>query len=102
MIAACSIMWSVIAAIGEMTALFPVQGPLFEFPCRFLDEGIGFAVGWMAWFAWVATLAAELVAVANLFTFSFPESYLREVGYPEKTLGWSTKGGWRQTRSLTY
>jgi amino acid transporter len=32
-----------------MTALFPVQGPLFEFPGRFLDEAVGYAVGWMAW-----------------------------------------------------
>jgi amino acid transporter len=49
MVVACTIMWSVIAALGEMTALFPVQGPLFEFPCRFIDESVGYAVGWMAW-----------------------------------------------------
>jgi hypothetical protein len=35
-------------------------------------------------FAWVTTIAAELVAVANLFTFNFPEEYLQNVGYPEK------------------
>jgi amino acid transporter len=46
---ACTVMWAVIAALGEMTALFPVQGPLFEFPGRFLDEAVGYAVGWMAW-----------------------------------------------------
>jgi amino acid permease len=108
MFVSCTIMWSVIAALGEMTALFPVQGPLFEFPCRFLDEGVGFAVGWMAWyvmrvrlrlqsslfinrFAWVATIAAELVAVANLFTFNFPTQYLKDVGYPRPTLAWVTR-----------
>lgn len=46
-----TIIWSVQAALGEMTALFPVVGALFELPCRFLDRSIGFAVGWMAW--WV-------------------------------------------------
>ncbi|KAF2436819.1 proline-specific permease [Tothia fuscella] len=88
---ACTMMWSVIAALGEMTALFPVQGPLFEFPGRFLDEAVGYACGWMAWFAWTVTIAAELVAVAQLWTFNFDEDYLREVGYPDKTLAWSTR-----------
>ena len=46
-----SIVWSVQAALGEMTALFPVPGALFELPCRFLDRSIGYAVGWMSWSA---------------------------------------------------
>lgn len=41
--------WSAMASLGEMTALFPVPGALFEFPCRFVDESIGYAVGWMSW-----------------------------------------------------
>jgi amino acid permease len=44
-----SIIWSVISSLGEMTALFPIQGSLFVFPARFLDEGVGYAVGWMTW-----------------------------------------------------
>jgi amino acid permease len=32
-----------------------------------------------------------LIAVAQLWTFNFDEDYLREVGYPDKTLGWSTR-----------
>jgi len=74
-----------------MTALFPVQGPLFEFPVRFLDEAVRYATGWMALFAWTVTIAAELLAVANLWTFNFDEKYLRDVGYPETTLGWNTR-----------
>jgi amino acid permease len=42
-------LWCVNASLGEMSALFPVKGPIFEFPSRFLDEAVGFAVGWMAW-----------------------------------------------------
>lgn len=37
------------AALGEMTALFPIEGALFELPSRFLDEAAGYAAGWMAW-----------------------------------------------------
>ena len=44
-----SVMWSAMACLGEMTALFPVKGAVFEFPGRFLDEAVGYAVGWMAW-----------------------------------------------------
>jgi amino acid transporter len=40
---------SVISCLGEMTALMPVNAPVMEFPRRFLDRGVGFAVGWMYW-----------------------------------------------------
>ena len=33
-ILAGTVMWSMIACLSEMTALFPVQGPIFEFACR--------------------------------------------------------------------
>ena len=41
--------WSAMASLGEMTALFPVKGAVFEFPSRFLDAGIGYACGGMSW-----------------------------------------------------
>jgi amino acid permease len=87
---ACSVMWAIIGCLGEMTALFPIQGPLFEFPGRFLDEAVGYATGWTSWFAWTVTMAAELMTVSQLWRFHFDEDYLREVGYPKATLGWST------------
>ena len=40
---------SVISCLGEMTALMPVNAPMMEFPRRFLDRGVGFAVGWLYW-----------------------------------------------------
>jgi yeast amino acid transporter len=50
-----TIIWSVQAALGEMTALFPVPGAIFQLPCRFLDLSIGYAVGWMSWLVFVQT-----------------------------------------------
>lgn len=44
-----SIIWSAMACMGEMTALFPVKGPVFEFARRFVDQSVGFAVGWISW-----------------------------------------------------
>ncbi|KAF2199453.1 hypothetical protein GQ43DRAFT_116760 [Delitschia confertaspora ATCC 74209] len=89
---ASSVMWSVIACLGEMTALFPVPGPLFEFPGRYIDEAVGYATGWISWFAWTVIISAELLAVSQLWKFRFDEQYLRDVGYPEKELGWDTYG----------
>lgn len=40
---------SVMSSLGEMTALMPVNAPIMEFPRRFLDRGVGFAIGWMYW-----------------------------------------------------
>jgi yeast amino acid transporter len=44
-----SVMWSAMGCLGEMAALFPVKGAVFDFPGRFIDEAVGYAVGWMAW-----------------------------------------------------
>lgn len=45
-----SLLWSAVASLGEMTAIFPVKGPIIDFPSRYIDESVGFAVGWMAWY----------------------------------------------------
>jgi len=45
-----TVMWSSAACLGEMAAVFPVKGPIFEFPRRFLDESLGYAAGWMTWY----------------------------------------------------
>jgi len=42
-------------------------------------------------FAWTVTLAAEIMTVSQLFRFRFDEDYLREIEYPDKSLGWSTE-----------
>lgn len=38
-----SVMWCTMGSLGEMTALFPIQGSIFVFPARFVDEGVGYA-----------------------------------------------------------
>ena len=83
------LVWSANAGLGEMTAVFPVKGPIIDFCGRFIDESVGFAVGWMAWFAYCVLLATEVSVLAQTFNFSFPTDYLRDHNYPEQTLGWS-------------
>lgn len=103
-----SLMWSAVASLGEMAALFPVKGPTIDFPSRYVDESVGFAVGWMAWygqislasipalillthlnrFAFCCLQATEFSAVAGLFNFQFSQEYLRSMNYPRETLQW--------------
>ncbi|EPE34140.1 proline-specific permease [Glarea lozoyensis ATCC 20868] len=64
---------SVISCLGEMTALMPVNAPVMEFPRRYLDRGVGFAVGWVYWFAYAILAADEIVAVANTVAFKYDD-----------------------------
>jgi amino acid transporter len=54
-----------------MTALMPVNTPVMEFPRRFLDRGVGLAVGWMYWFSWTIGAAGQLVAVSQTIKFKY-------------------------------
>ncbi|EAS36718.3 amino acid transporter [Coccidioides immitis RS] len=64
---------TVISCLGEMTALMPVNAPVMEFPRRFVDRGVGFAVGWMYWFAYAVLAADQLVAATNSIKFHYED-----------------------------
>ncbi|KAI3317991.1 amino acid permease-domain-containing protein [Xylariaceae sp. AK1471] len=85
-ILAGTVLWSCAACLGEMAALFPVKGPIIEFPRRFLDESLGYSAGWLAWFSWIILVAAELVAITHIFQFEYPPDLLAEANYPDPTL----------------
>ena len=58
--------------LGEMAAYLPVSGSFEAYASRYVDESLGFALGWNYWFNWAITLAAELVAGALIMKFWFP------------------------------
>ncbi|KAF7158163.1 hypothetical protein CNMCM5623_002829 [Aspergillus felis] len=64
---------SVISSLGEMTALMPVNAPMMEFPRRFLDRGVGLAVGWIYWFSYVVMGADQIVTVAASIRFQYDD-----------------------------
>ena len=96
-----TLMWSTLASMGEMTALFPVKGPTFEFVRRFIDESAGYACAWMLWISCVIVAAAEILAVTELFRFHVDEKYLDNYAtygsgadvkkYPDPKIEWSTR-----------
>jgi amino acid transporter len=44
-----SMIWYTMVVLGEMTASFPIQGDLVDFPARFLNDEVGCTVGWISW-----------------------------------------------------
>ncbi|OOQ84427.1 proline-specific permease [Penicillium brasilianum] len=66
---------AVISSVGEMTALMPVNAPMMEFPRRFLDRGVGFAVGWIYWFSYVVMGADQIVTVASAIRFQYGDDH---------------------------
>lgn len=44
--------YSVVIALGEMSAMFPVSGAFSVFGSRFVSPALGFTLGWNYWFQW--------------------------------------------------
>ncbi|KAJ3347300.1 hypothetical protein HDU91_006817, partial [Kappamyces sp. JEL0680] len=67
------IVYFVLTSVGEMSALFPVAGSFFSLGTRFVEPALGFSIGWNYWLIYAFTLPAELVALANLLQFWWPD-----------------------------
>jgi amino acid transporter len=50
--------------LGEMATWLPLPGSIPQFCARYVDDALGFAVGWNNWYASSITLCAEISAAA--------------------------------------
>ena len=66
-----------LTTVGEMTALFPIRGPIIDFPGRYIDESVGFAVGWMAWYEGASRLRILLTVSGWHSRFSSASSLVQ-------------------------
>ena len=66
-------MSSIISSLCEMAALMPVNAPVLEFPRRFLDRGVGFAIGWMYWLVWVCGAASQIIDTSETVDFRYDD-----------------------------
>ncbi|KAK2857308.1 hypothetical protein FQN49_004827 [Arthroderma sp. PD_2] len=64
-----SIVFSVIASLGEMATYIPIPGAFTSYATRFVDPSLGFAMGWIYWFSWAITFALELTATGLIINF---------------------------------
>ena len=55
--------------MGEMVSYLPIDGSYVEYASRFVDKSFGFAVGWLVFYNYAVTVAAECTAVAGMINY---------------------------------
>ncbi|KAI6130186.1 general amino acid permease 1 [Pisolithus croceorrhizus] len=64
-----SVAYASLSSAGEMTSLAPVPGSFAHFAHRWVDEAVGFAVGWIYFFTYAVTIPSEIVGAELLITY---------------------------------
>ncbi|WVR08716.1 hypothetical protein IAU60_005774 [Kwoniella sp. DSM 27419] len=64
-----SIVYSMMVALGEMAALYPVAGAFTHYAARFVDPALGFATGINYWYSYAITIPVEIVAAAIVISY---------------------------------
>lgn len=55
--------------MGEMVSYLPIDGSYVEYASRFVDDSFGFALGWLVFYNYAVTVAAEATAVAGMINY---------------------------------
>lgn len=64
-----TIVYSVMASLGELTTYLPVAGAFTSYATRLVDPSLGFSMGWIYWWSWASTFAVELTATGLIIQF---------------------------------
>lgn len=64
-----TIVYAMMVALGEMSALFPVSGGFTHFAARFVDPALGFATGLNYFYSWAITIPVEIVAAQIVIAY---------------------------------
>ena len=56
-------------SLGEMATWLPLPGAIPQFCARYVDDAMGFAVGWNNWYSSAITLCAEISAASTVIQF---------------------------------
>jgi amino acid transporter len=56
--------FAMMQCLGEMATWLPLPGSIPQFCARYVDDALGFAVGWNNWYASAITLCAEISAAS--------------------------------------
>lgn len=55
--------------MGEMVTYLPIDGSYIEYASRFIDNSFGFALGWLVFYNYSVTIAAEGTAVVGMINY---------------------------------
>ena len=63
---------SVMLCMSEMVSIRSTPGAIFEYPQRYVDPALGFAVGVIYWLSYTTSMITLIVQASQLFCFSKP------------------------------
>jgi len=61
--------FAMMQSLGEMATWLPLPGAIPQFCARYVDDAMGFAVGWNNWYSCAITLCAEISAASTVIQF---------------------------------
>jgi len=61
--------FAMMMSLGEMATWLPLPGAIPQFCARYVDDAMGFAVGWNNWYSSSITLCAEISAASTVIQF---------------------------------
>ncbi|OLL21892.1 Proline-specific permease [Neolecta irregularis DAH-3] len=63
------LIYFIMQSLGEIVTYLPLPGAVPSLAVRYIDEAWGFAQGWLYWFSFGVTAAAEITAAALVIDF---------------------------------
>lgn len=64
-----SMVWSVSQSMGEMCIMYPLPSAFVQWTNKFVDPAAGFALGWVYWFSYWVSIAAEIQGLLTVLQF---------------------------------
>ncbi|KAF5560017.1 general amino acid permease [Fusarium napiforme] len=61
--------WPTMLNVAEMVAWLPIRGSIYELASRFVDAALGFAMGWIYFYAGAMLVCTEYSAVATVMQY---------------------------------
>jgi len=61
--------FAMMQCLGEMATWLPLPGAIPQFCARYVDDAMGFAVGWNNWYSCAITLCVEISAAATVIAY---------------------------------
>ncbi|OAA65538.1 amino acid permease [Niveomyces insectorum RCEF 264] len=61
--------YAMMQSLGEMATWLPLPGAIPQFCARYVDDALGFAVGWNNWYSCAITICAEISAASVVIGF---------------------------------
>lgn len=61
--------FAMMMSLGEMATWLPLPGAIPQFCSRYVDDAVGFAVGWNNWYSCAITLCAEISAATSVIQY---------------------------------